>query len=667
MNENPRSPQNMAPGSSPGRGPSAATGVAASHAPESRPSENEARLDALVSSIDQIVFELDGEGTFLNVWAANESLLYRPRQELLRRKSREFFPEEQFAPFREIYRRVLETGRGEDVEYELEVAAGRRWFLARVNRIPSSDGLRKSVCMVIRDITDRKHAEEKFAKAFLCSPEAMVISGIEDGRLIDFNESFLRLSGFTRAELTGRSSDEMGFWVNPKERLQFAAQLRRQGEVQEIEMRFVNKSGDQRILQISAHTIDLGRVDCFIATLRDITERKALEQQLREVQKMEAVGRLAGGVAHDFNNLLVGILGYSELLQKKLPRGGELERMAEEIQSAAMRARDLTSRLLALSRRQVLHPRVIDFNALVQQSARLLGPTLAEDIRLALRLDPKTGNVKADPAQLEQVVLNLAINARDAMPRGGTLSIESCNIQVDAALARRHAGLLPGSYVRLWVADTGCGMTPDVMARIFEPFFSTKAPEKGSGLGLSTVYGIVKQTGGCVTVASEPGRGAAFGIYLPRAMEPLEPPARPAPLIEGRRGLETVLLVEDEPIVRRLTSALLVEGGYRTLCAPGGAEALQLLAENSEAIHLLITDVVMPEMSGPELASRLCKIRPHTRVLYMSGYTDDETLGRRGLPGNSAFLQKPFTPPEFIRKVRETLDATPPPRQQQRS
>ena len=225
--------------------------------------------------------------------------------------------------------------------------------------------------MVIRDITDRKHAEEKFAKAFLCSPEAMVISGIEDGRLIDFNESFLRLSGFTRAELTGRSSDEMGFWVNPKERLQFAAQLRRQGEVQEIEMRFVNKSGDQRILQISAHTIDLGRVDCFIATLRDITERKALEQQLREVQKMEAVGRLAGGVAHDFNNLLVGILGYSELLQKKLPRGGELERMAEEIQSAAMRARDLTSRLLALSRRQVLHPRVIDFNALVQQSASL--------------------------------------------------------------------------------------------------------------------------------------------------------------------------------------------------------------------------------------------------------------------------------------------------------
>ena len=385
----------------------------------------------------------------------------------------------------------------------------------------------------------------------------------------------------------------------------------------------------------------------------------ALEIQLRQAQKMEAVGRLAGGVAHDFNNLLVGILGYSELLKKKLSDQGSLLRMANEINFAAMRARDLTSRLLALSHRQVLQPAVLDLNVLVRQCESLLRPIIGEDVRVILRLDPKIGHVKADPAQLEQVILNLALNARDAMPAGGTLALETCNIQVDAALARQSPGLIPGSYVRLWVADTGHGIDPGVMPQIFEPFFTTKEVGKGSGLGLSTVYGVVKQSGGCVTVSSEPGKGAAFGVYLPRASELPERRSLTPLGATSTNGSETILLVEDEAVVRDLVCEILRESGYAILCAPSGAEAMNISAEHAKPIDLLITDVVMPEMSGPELANRLRHARGELRVLYMSGYTDDAVLVRQGLPENCAFIRKPYTPRQFLQKVRETLDGTP--------
>ena len=363
-------------------------------------------------------------------------------------------------------------------------------------------------------------------------------------------------------------------------------------------------------------------------------------------------------MAHDFNNLLVGILGYSELLKKKVPPG-DMQRMTEEINSAAIRARDLTSRLLALSRRQVLQPRVLDFNALVRQTESLLRPVIGEDIHVELRLEPSAGSVKADPAQLEQVVLNLALNARDAMPNGGTLAMETCNIEVSAAFARQHPGLIPGKYVRLRVVDTGRGMSPEVMAKIFEPFFTTKQAGVGGGLGLSTVYGIVKQSGGCVTVESEPGKGAAFGIYLPHAPEiPERRIAEPA-VMESLTGQGTVLLVEDEPVVLRLARDLLAENGYRVLAASSGSDALSIARKETETIHMLITDVVMPEMSGPELADRIRKLWPGMRVLYMSGYTDDEMLCRKGLPENSAFLQKPFTPHQFLQKARATLGTKP--------
>jgi two-component system cell cycle sensor histidine kinase/response regulator CckA len=644
---------------------------AATHAPaepleHTSAAENESRLEALIGSIDEIVFELARDGTFLNIWTTNEELLYRPRHELKGKRVSDVIGEDFFRPFSLIFDRVLVTGRGEELEYSLDVPAGKRWFLARMNRVPSADKDQYTLCLVVRDVTDHKHAEEKllvseekFSKAFHLGPDAVTITSIADGRFLEVNDNFLRMTGYSRDEILGRSSVELGLWANPKDRHHIVALLKRSCEARDLEIRMSIKSGEVRTMQLSAHTIELSAQPCMIAILRDVTERRALEIQLREAQKMEAVGRLAGGVAHDFNNLLVGILGYSELLKKKLAAQAPLLRMANEINFAAMRARDLTSRLLALSHRQVLRPSVLDLNALVRQCERLLRPIIGEDVHVILRLDPKTANVKADPAQLEQVILNLALNARDAMPDGGTLSLDTCDIRVDAALARQHPGLIPGYYVRLSVTDTGHGIAPDVMPRIFEPFFTTKEIGKGSGLGLSTVYGVVKQSGGCVTVSSESSKGAAFGIYLPRASELPERriPARPA--IASSTGTETILLVEDEAVVRDLVCEILKESGYVVVSANSGTDAMKITAEHINPVDLLITDVVMPEMSGPELANTLRRARGDMRVLYMSGYTDDAVLVRQGLPENSAFIRKPYTPQQFLQKVRETLDAAP--------
>jgi len=630
------------------------------------PTENESRLEALIGSIDEIVFELARDGTFLNIWTTNDELLYRPRHELKGKRVSDVIGEDFFRPFSLIFDRVLITGRGEELEYSLAVPAGKRWFLARMNRVPSVESDQYTLCLAVRDVTDRKLAEEKllvseekFSKAFRLGPDAITITAIADGRFLEVNDNFLRLTGLTRNEIIGRSSVELGLWANPKDRHHIVALLRRAGEARDLEVRMSIKSGEVRTLQMSAHTIELSGQPCIIAIFRDVTEGRALEVQLRQAQKMEAVGRLAGGVAHDFNNLLVGILGYSELLKKKLTEQAALLRMANEINFAAMRARDLTSRLLALSHRQVLQPAVLDLNVLVRQCERLLRPIIGEAVKVILRLDPKTANVKADPAQLEQVILNLALNSRDAMLGSGTLSMETCNIQVDATLARQHPGLIPGHYVRLSVTDTGHGIAADVMPRIFEPFFTTKEIGKGSGLGLSTVYGVVKQSGGCVTVSSQPGLGAAFGIYLPRASE-LPDRRIPAPLAAASStGSETILLVEDEAVVRDLVCEILRESGYVVLSANSGADAMEIIAEHIKPIDLLITDVVMPEMSGPELANTLRRARGEMRVLYMSGYSDDSVLVRQGLPENSAFIRKPYTPQQFLQKVRETLDAVP--------
>ena len=421
-------------------------------------------------------------------------------------------------------------------------------------------------------------------------------------------------------------------------------------------LRFRHASGDYRILQSSCvPVLDAGgRVTGFQGTDQDITEGRALEEQLRQAQKMDAVGRLAGGVAHDFNNLLGVILGYSEMMLKAdLPLA--LRRKAEQIHKAGERAATLTRQLLAFSRKQVLAPKVIDLNALLLDFAKMLPRVLGEDVTLEIDPAADLGQVKADPGQVEQILMNLAVNARDAMPDGGRIRVVTANAVLDRAFVRAHMGSTEGRYLMLSVADTGCGMDAETQARVFEPFFTTKAPGKGTGLGLATVYGIMKQSEGYIAVESALGVGTTFRLYFPRVDEAVDQPAAaPAPAV--RRGEETVLVVEDEADLRELVADMLRGVGHSVLVADCAEAALQASESHGGPIHLLLSDVIMPGMSGRLLARQLTSRRPETKVLYMSGHTDD-ALGARGVldPGMH-LLSKPFSSDVLARAVRDLLD-----------
>jgi signal transduction histidine kinase len=409
-----------------------------------------------------------------------------------------------------------------------------------------------------------------------------------------------------------------------------------------------------------AHDVDLasGLSDHAALALdnaRSQDEQRRLEEQLRHAQKMEAVGRLAGGVAHDFNNILAVILGYAESLLRELGPGLRMRADVEQIHAAGRRAADLTRQLLAFSRHQVLEPRVVAVNEALAKMGGMLRRLLGEDVELVSAMDPAVGNVRIDPGSLEQVIMNLVVNARDAMPDGGKLTIATTNVVVDDEYARAHVGSSPGPHVAIAVSDTGVGMDRATLARLFEPFFTTKEHGKGTGLGLSTVFGIVRQCGGSIAVDSEPGRGSTFRVYLPLVNAEADP-RRSAPPQAPPRGDETILLVEDSDQVRRVVGDILVEHGYRVLEARLASEALRIASDYAGDIHLLVTDVVMPQMSGPELAERFVLARRETRVVFMSGYADDSAM-RRGAAGPGvAYLQKPFTTVALTLKVREVLD-----------
>jgi PAS domain S-box-containing protein len=428
--------------------------------------------------------------------------------------------------------------------------------------------------------------------------------------------------------------------------------------VRNEEMVAVSPGGKRHTLLASGQVLrdQAGEKLGAVVALQDVTERRSLEEKLLQAQKMEAIGRLAGGVAHDFNNLLTIINGYSDIVLGRLSSDDQMRDLVAEITRAGERAASLTRQLLAFSRKQVLDPKVLDLNDVLGQTEKMLRRLLGEDIELATRLQPTLGSVRADPGQIEQVVLNLAVNARDAMPKGGKLTIETQNVRLDESYAATHPEVRPGAYVLLAVSDTGCGMTPEVKAHLFEPFFTTKAPGLGTGLGLATVFGIVKQSGGHIEVYTEPNVGTTFKIYLPRVRDG----ARPTPSCPGctsiPAGNETVLLVEDEDAVLTLGRHVLQASGYTVLGAGRAHEALRICAEHPGPIHLLVTDVVMPEMGGRQLAEHVQRLRPGMRVLYVSGYTDDAVVRHGILEREVNFLQKPFTAAGLASKVREVLD-----------
>jgi signal transduction histidine kinase/CheY-like chemotaxis protein len=395
----------------------------------------------------------------------------------------------------------------------------------------------------------------------------------------------------------------------------------------------------------------------FEVFVEDVTEKRVLEQQLHMAVKMEAVGRLSGGIAHDFNNLLGVIIGYAQVMKRKLKSGEDLFEYAEEIEKAGQRAASLTRQLLAFSRQQVLAPAILNLNALISDMGKMIHRLIGEDIELVMKLDPAIGSVKADHGQIEQVVMNLAVNARDAMPNGGKLALETSTAMFDQAYTRQHPGSKAGNQVMFSVSDTGMGMSAETLIHIFEPFFTTKELGKGTGLGLATVYGVVKQSGGYISVDSEIGQGSAFKVYLPLIQDPVVAAEVAAPASESFRGNETVLVVEDAEALRKLTVTLLEEHGYQVLSAANGSEALELGQKDTRAIELLLTDVIMPGLGGHALAQRFEELRPGLKVLYMSGYTDS-SIGQHGVlePGIS-LLHKPFTEEELVRKIREVLDA----------
>ena len=485
------------------------------------------------------------------------------------------------------------------------------------------------------------------------------------GRRLYNSPSYERVLGYSMEELKNTSGLDQ---IHPEDRAQVIAaaeEAQRTGTGRRLEYRIRHKDGTWRILESTASAVrdERGEIEKFIIVNRDITAQREQareilrqkEEQLRQAQKMEAVGRLSGGVAHDFNNLLSVIIGYAEDLELRLDPADRLRKEAEQVRKAGERAASLTRQLLAFSRQQVLQPRVLDLNSIVADLARMLGRLIGSDIEFALALDPLIGRVKADQGQIEQVIMNLVINARDAMPEGGRLTVATQNIELRDADPDHVPGAEPGSYVQLTVTDTGMGMDAQTLAHIFEPFFTTKEEGKGTGLGLATVSGIIKQSGGQIAAFSEPGKGASFRILLPRTADAVMaagPKLRPAPP-EATRN--TVLLAEDDGALRELIAEMLNRSGYRVLAAATPAEAQQIGREFRGPIHLLLTDIVLPGMKGPVLAEAVSRSRPEMRVLYMSGYSEVDPKARGLLLPDALLLHKPFTTEALLQAVSEAL------------
>jgi two-component system cell cycle sensor histidine kinase/response regulator CckA len=509
-----------------------------------------------------------------------------------------------------------------------------------------------------------KASETRYRRLFEAAKDGILILDADSGQIVDVNPFLLGLTGYSRENFLGRHLWEIGLFEDIAASRAAFLELKANRYVRYEDLPLRARDGRKIDVEFvsNVYTVDdRNEIQCNI---RDIRERKRLddlrtrlEEQLRASQKMDAIGGLAGGVAHDFNNLLSVILSYAAFAIDATADGSQIRSDLLQVRKAAERAAELTRNLLAFSRHQVLQPVPLDLNQIATGIEKMLRRILGEDIDFVQVLAPGLGVVHADPGQIEQVLMNLVVNARDAMPGGGKLTIETSNVELDKEYASHHVAVTPGSYVLLVVTDTGAGMDPPTLARIFEPFFTTKEKDKGTGLGLSTVYGIVKQSGGSIWVYSEPGHGTTFKVYLPRDLSAsVATDVEPESVPKLSTGTETIVVVEDEPALREVVRRTLQAAGYTVLTAAGGEEALRTCEQHAGALHLLLADVVMPRMSGKALAQELTGKRPKLKVLYMSGYTNDAIVHRGVLDAGTHFLGKPFTTAELTRKVRRVLD-----------
>jgi two-component system cell cycle sensor histidine kinase/response regulator CckA len=626
--------------------------------------ESEQKYRELVERINDAIYAVDENGIITYMSPAAEQMTGYTVDELVGHHFSEFIYDEDLPGLQESFRRSL-SGISEPYEYRIRTKDGRIRWVRSHGRSILSEGKLSGLRGVLSDITDRKRAEEAMRLAEERHRQLIqnAVYGIYrsslDGKFLEVNPALVQMLGYGSAEELLAVDMATDIYLDPDERHHLIEQYRQAGRIEGIEVKWKRKDGSPITVRLSGRTLhdERGKLEGFEMIVEDVTERRLLEEQLRQAQKMEAIGQLAGGIAHDFNNLLTAVMGYAEVLLRRLDPASDLYQFANQIKDASEQAASLIKQLLAFSRKQLLQPKVVDLNQLITNSANMLSRLIGEDIEMDLILDPSLGKVKADPVQIEQVIMNLAVNARDAMPQGGKLTLETRNVYLDEDYARRHLGVRPGHYILLAMSDTGIGMDQETLSHIFEPFFTTKEKGKGTGLGLSTVYGIVKQSGGNIWVYSELGRGTTFKIYLPRVegeADPIEIKLGPD---ADRTGSETILLVEDDAAVRHLAKEILQMHGYTVLEAPGGEEALQLIEGYSGHIHLMLTDVVMPRMSGPELAARAAPLRPQMKVLYMSGYSENAIAHHGILHPGTHFLPKPFTPEALALKVREVLDS----------
>ncbi|MGE3803411.1 MAG: PAS domain S-box protein [Gemmataceae bacterium] len=622
--------------------------------------EQNERFRLLVEGVkDYAIFMLDLDGRVMTWNSGAERILGYRADEIVGQHYSKFFTPEESAhqPNVELGQAVAE-GRSDAVGWRIRKDGSRFWANGVLTALLDGSGKARGYIKITRDLTEQ-HRAHLLLRSILDSSPDSVICIDQQGLIETVNRTTERMFGYTASELIGQNVKLLMPEPYHSQHDSYVSNYLRTGLPKVIgtgrQADARRKDGSTFPVELSVTEFQTNGSRHFTGVIHDITRREELERQLQQSQKMEAFGQLAGGVAHDFNNLLTIIGGYSDVLLAQTP-GHEARRgPLEQIQRAGQRAASLTRQLLAFSRQQLLEPKVLNLNVVVSDTEKMLQRLIGEDVQLVAVLSPQLHRVKVDPGQIEQVVMNLAVNARDAMPEGGQLTIETKNVELGEDYCRSHLEARPGQYVLLAVTDTGCGMPPEVKARVFEPFFTTKGPARGTGLGLSVVHGIIKQSGGSIDAYSEVGTGTTFKIYLPAVAAPATR-FTDAEALTRPQGTETILLVEDEAGVRQLAALILQDCGYKVFSAALGKEALQLMETCAEKIDLLVTDVVMPEMSGRKLAETLQARYPALKVLFLSGYTDSAILRHGILQETVAFLQKPFTPSTLARKVREILD-----------